>query len=189
MNGLGSLAGLMPYGNANDIVLEMVRPSTFLSLDLPSKSRRPSGMSYSAEVDMIAQAHAMGFLTTPYAFNGEEARAMARAGADIVVAHMGLTTGGAIGASRSGLGSKTIDDCVELCVEIRDAVREVRGKDCLVLVHGGPVEGAKEAAEVISRVEGLHGFYGASSVERLPVEAAIRGTVEELKGVKLYGVS
>lgn len=106
---------------------------------------------------------------------------MAQAGADIVVAHMGLTTGGSIGLKA---GAKSLDECVSLCGEIRDAVREVR-EDCLVIVHGGPVEGMSEAQYVLDRCPGLCGFYGASSIERLPVEKAIQGTVEGLKTVSI----
>jgi predicted TIM-barrel enzyme len=137
-------------------------------------------MGYSAEVALIKLASSMGFLTTPYVFDPEQATAMAEAGADIVVAHMGLTTGGTIGLTE---GAKTLDECVEMCQDIVLAVWRVQGDKALVIVHGGPVEGAEEAQYVLERCPGLCGFYGASSVERIPVERAIRGTVEGLKAV------
>ncbi|KAF2498222.1 hypothetical protein BU16DRAFT_480983 [Lophium mytilinum] len=225
MNGRGSLAGLMPYGNANDIVLEMANETLPLLTTTPllcgvcaTDPTRPlppflrqlqalgiagiqnfptvglidgtfrqaleaTGMSYAAEVSLIALAHGMGFLTTPYVFDAAQAKDMAEAGADVVVAHMGLTTGGTIGLGKEGMGAKTLDECVSLCKEILAAVRGVQGESAMVIVHGGPVEGAEEAQYVLERVPGLCGFYGASSVERIPVEKAIRGTVEGLKAV------
>jgi predicted TIM-barrel enzyme len=138
-----------------------------------------TGMGYDAEIQLVRDAHALGFLTSPYVFDATQARAMAEAGADIVVAHMGLTTGGAIGLKT---GAKSLDECVALCREIYDAARAVR-QDALVLVHGGPLEGSEEADYVLKRIPGVAGFYGASSVERLPVEKAIKSTVEGLKGL------
>jgi len=135
-----------------------------------------TGMSFAAEVDMIRLAHDMDMLTTPYAFNAEEARMMAEAGADVVVAHMGLTTSGAIGAKTG----RSLEECVGAVQEIAEAARGVNG-EVLVLCHGGPIAMPEDARFILERCEGVHGFYGASSVERLPVEEAIRGTVEEFK--------
>ncbi|KAK5656455.1 hypothetical protein OQA88_4838 [Cercophora sp. LCS_1] len=220
MAGRGSLAGLMPYGNANDVVLEMANEV------LPILSRTPllagvcatdpfrsiprfltqlrtlgfagvqnfptvglidgqfrahleeTGMSYSAEVEMIKTAHEMDMLTTPYVFNVVEAKQMAEAGADIIVAHMGLTTGGSIGAS----GGKSLDGCVLLIQEIRDIVVGIN-PDVIVLCHGGPITTPDDADYVLARTNGVHGFYGASSMERLPVEEAITSITKRFKGV------
>src|SRR6201996_2749649 len=203
MAGRGSLAGLLAYGNANDIVVEMGKevltavrsvpvlagvngtdpfydPDVFLRglagqgfsgvQNFPTvglidgtfrANLEETGMSYALEVDMIRRAHDPDLFTSPYVFSAE-------AGADLVVCHMGLTTGGAIGAETA----KTLDDCVELASEWSRAAREVR-EDVLVIVHGGPVAAPQDAAYVLSRAGGLHGFYGASSMERLPVERAL----------------
>ncbi|KAK8169972.1 TIM-barrel-protein domain-containing protein [Phyllosticta citrichinensis] len=142
-----------------------------------------TGMSYGAEVDMIRDAHALDILTTPYVFDPEQAAAMARAGADVVVAHMGLTTGGSIGAT-AGAAGKTLEQCVDEIQAIRDAAVAVRS-DVLVLCHGGPISAPDDARFVLSRTKGVHGFYGASSIERLPVETAITNTMKEFKGVEL----
>ncbi len=210
MAGRGSLAGLLAYGNANEIVVDMGKevltavrsvpvlagvngtdpfydPDVFLRRlaeqgfsgvqNFPTvglidgtfrANLEETGMSYALEVDMIRRAHDLDLLTSPYVFSAEDAVAMTEAGADLVVCHMGLTTGGAIGAETA----KTLDDCVELATAWSRAAREVR-EDVLVLVHGGPVAEPKDAAYVLSRAEGLHGFYGASSMERLPVERAL----------------
>lgn len=210
MAGRGSLAGLMAYGNANQIVVEMasevlpvVRKTPVLAgvngTD-PFMLREPflrqladlgfsgvqnfptvglidgvfranleeTGMGYGLEVEMIAAAHALDLLTTPYVFSAEEARAMTAAGADIVVCHMGLTTGGAIGAETA----LTLDDCVERINAWADAARGVRG-DVIVLCHGGPIAMPQDAEYVLARCPGCHGFYGASSMERLPTEGAL----------------
>lgn len=143
-----------------------------------------TGMSYDAEVAMIAAAHDMDLLTTPYVFNAAEARKMARAGADILVAHMGLTTSGSVGATSSS--SKSLDDCVALIQEIRDAAVEVC-PDVMVLCHGGPIAGPEDAQYVLSRTDGIHGFYGASSMERLPVERAIADVTRSFKGLNMKG--
>jgi predicted TIM-barrel enzyme len=210
MAGRGSLAGLLAYGNANEIVVDMGKevltavrsvpvlagvngtdpfydPDLFLRRlaeqgfsgvqNFPTvglidgtfrANLEETGMSYALEVDMIGRAHDLDLLTSPYVFSAEDAVAMTEAGADLVVCHMGLTTGGAIGAETA----KTLDDCVELATAWSRAARQVR-EDVLVLVHGGPVAEPKDAAYVLSRAEGLHGFYGASSMERLPVERAL----------------
>jgi predicted TIM-barrel enzyme len=210
MAGRGSLAGLLAYGNANEIVVDMGKevltavrsvpvlagvngtdpfydPDLFLRRlaeqgfsgvqNFPTvglidgtfrANLEETGMSYALEVDMIGRAHDLDLLTSPYVFSAEDAVAMTEAGADLVVCHMGLTTGGAIGAETA----KTLDDCVELATAWSRAAQQVR-EDVLVLVHGGPVAEPKDAAYVLSRAEGLHGFYGASSMERLPVERAL----------------
>ncbi len=137
-------------------------------------------MGYGLEVDMIAQAHALDLLTTPYVFSPDEAKAMTRAGADIVVAHMGVTTGGTSGATTA----KSLDACVDEIDAIASAARSVR-KDVIVLCHGGPIAMPEDASYVLERVEGLHGFYGASSMERLPAAAAIRDQTASFKALPL----
>ncbi|MEM7367641.1 MAG: phosphoenolpyruvate hydrolase family protein [Bacteroidota bacterium] len=210
MAGRGSLAGLLSYGNANEIVKEMAQEvltavthtpvlagvcgtDPFLLLEYHLRELKElgfagiqnfptvglidgvfranleeTGMSYALEVDCIAAAHEMDLLTTPYAFNPEESRLMTEAGADIIVAHMGLTTKGSIGAKTS----KTLEDCVGAVQAITDAARKVR-EDVIVLCHGGPIAMPEDAQFILDRVEGIHGFYGASSMERLPTEIAI----------------
>ncbi|HWG14207.1 MAG TPA: phosphoenolpyruvate hydrolase family protein [Streptosporangiaceae bacterium] len=210
MAGRGSLAGLLAYGNANEIVVDMGKevltavesvpvlagvngtdpfydPDVFLRRlaeqgfsgvqNFPTvglidgtfrANLEETGMSYALEVDMIRKAHHLDLLTSPYVFSAEDAGAMTEAGADLVVCHMGLTTGGAIGAETA----KTLDDCVDLATAWSRAAREVR-EDVLVLVHGGPVAEPGDAGYVLARAEGVHGFYGASSMERLPVERAL----------------
>lgn len=222
MAGRGSLAGLMPYGNANDVVLDMAKEvlpviqhtpvlagvcatdpfrnipaflcqikdlgfagvQNFPTVGLIDGQFRANleetGMSYSVEVDMIAHAHSLDLLTTPYVFNVDEARSMARANADILVAHMGLTTTGSIGAKTG----RTLDECVALVQEIRDAAVEVKS-DVIVLCHGGPIATPEDAAYVLSRTKGIHGFYGASSMERLPVEDAITNITKAFKELEV----
>lgn len=135
-------------------------------------------MGYGLEVEMIAKAHRLDLLTTPYVFNPQEAAAMTEAGADIVVAHMGVTTGGAIGA-KSG---KTLDACVEAIDAISAAARAVR-KDVIVLCHGGPIAMPEDAEYVLKRCQACHGFYGASSMERLPVESALAEQTRRFKSI------
>lgn len=210
MAGRGSLAGLLAYGNANDIVVEMaaevlpvvrrtpvlagvngtdpylitdrfLRELTDLGFagiqNFPTvglidgtfrANLEETGMGYGLEVDLVAAARAADLFTTPYVFSADDARAMTRAGADVVVCHLGLTTGGSIGAETS----RTLDDCVALVDEWSAAAREVRD-DVLVLCHGGPIAMPDDAAYVLSRTAYCHGFYGASSMERLPTETAI----------------
>jgi predicted TIM-barrel enzyme len=224
MAGRGSAAGLLAYGNANEIVKEMARevlpvvrhtpvlagvngtdpfvlmpqflaelkamgfsgvqnfPTIGLFDGVMRQSFEETGMSYSLEVEMIAEAHRLDLLTTPYVFNPEEARAMTAAGADIIVAHMGVTTGGAIGAR----AAKTLDQCVSEIDAIADAARAVRS-DVIVLCHGGPIAMPEDAGYVLARSPHCHGFYGASSMERLPVETAIKQQVEDFKGLPLRG--
>ena len=138
-----------------------------------------TGMSYDLEVEMVRTAREMDLLTTPYVFNVEESKNMTKAGADILVAHMGLTTSGSIGASTG----KTLDDCVKLIQEIRDAAVAIN-PDVLVLCHGGPIAAPEDAEYVLSRTKGIHGFYGASSMERLPVEGAITNITKSFKELK-----
>jgi predicted TIM-barrel enzyme len=138
-----------------------------------------TGMGYQHEVDMIAAAHRADLLTTPYVFSSEEARAMAGAGADILVCHMGLTTGGSIGA----VTAKTLDDCVTLIDEWAVAAHEIRD-DVLVLCHGGPISSPEDAAYVLGKTRYCHGFYGASSMERLPVEQALTEQTRAFKRLR-----
>ncbi|MDI7861650.1 phosphoenolpyruvate hydrolase family protein [Rhizobiaceae bacterium n13] len=142
------------------------------------QSFEETGMSYGLEVDMIAEAHKLDLLTTPYVFNGEEARAMTSAGADIIVAHMGVTTGGSIGAT----SAKTLDVCVEEIESIAAAARSVRD-DVIVLCHGGPISMPDDARYILKNCPGCHGFYGASSMERLPAESAIRDQTKSFKAL------
>lgn len=220
MAGRGSLAGLMPYSNANDVVVDMakevipvVRRTPVIAgvcgtdpfKDMPRFLKQlkdlgfagvqnfptvglidgtfranleETGMGYDLEVDAIRVAHELDMLTTPYVFNAEDARKMAEAGADVVVAHMGLTTSGSIGA-QSG---KTLDDCVREIQAIRDEATKVN-KEIIVLCHGGPIAKPEDAKYVLERVSGVHGFFGASSMERLPVEQAITGITKEFKSI------
>ncbi len=222
MAGRGSAAGLLAYGNANEIVREMaveVLPvvkntpvlagvngtdpfvlmpqflaelksigfsgvQNFPTIGLFDGNMRQSfeetGMGYGLEVDMIAQAHAIDMLTTPYVFNPDEAREMTKAGADIIVAHMGVTTGGTIGAT----SAKSLDDCVAEIDAISAAARNVRD-DVIVLCHGGPISMPEDAAYVLARTDRCHGFYGASSAERLPAETAIREQIKTFKSISM----
>ena len=222
MAGRGSAAGLLAYGNANEIVKEMalevlpvVRntpvlagvngtdpfvlmpqflaelkamgfsgvqnfPTIGLFDGVMRQSFEETGMGYGLEVEMIASAHQLDLLTTPYVFNPAEARAMTEAGADIVVAHMGVTTGGAIGA----VAAKSLDQCAAEIDAIAAAARAVR-PDIIVLCHGGPVAMPDDARYILAQVLGCHGFYGASSMERLPVETAIKTQVEAFKSLPL----
>ena len=221
MAGRGSLAGLMPYGDANAIVLEMageVLPvvtrtpvlagvngtDPFRDMDFfldqlkalgfagvqnfptvglfDGKMRanlEETGMGYGLEVDLIRLAHAKNMLTTPYAFSVEEAVQMTKAGADILVCHMGLTTGGAMGASTAS----TLDDSARLISEMIKAARKVRD-DIIILCHGGPIAEPPDAEFILKHCPGCHGFYGASSMERLPVERAL---IEQTRKFKAIG--
>ena len=222
MAGRGSLAGLLAYGNANDIVVEMADEILPVVADTPvlagvngtdpfvgmgpfldrlktigfsgvqnfptvglidgtfRANLEETGMGFALEVDMIRMAHERDLLTTPYAFNPEEAAALAAAGADIVVAHMGLTTGGSIGAETA----LTLDDCVERIDRIAEACREIRS-DILILCHGGPIATPDDARHILGRCAGIHGFYGASSMERLPVETALVETTRAFKAIRV----
>jgi predicted TIM-barrel enzyme len=221
MAGRGSLAGLLAYGNANDIVVEMaaeVLPvvkhtpvlagvngtDPFLLRDRFLRELRElgfagiqnfptvglidgvfranleeTGMGFGLEVELIEAARKADLLTTPYVFSAADARAMTRAGADLVVCHMGLTTGGAIGADTA----KTLDDCVALIDEWSAAALGERD-DVLVLCHGGPIAEPADAAYVLERAEHCHGFYGASSMERLPTERALTEQTRAFKNLR-----
>jgi predicted TIM-barrel enzyme len=220
MAGRGSLAGLLAYGDANAVVMEMageVLPvvkktpvlagvnatDPFRQMDVFLRQVKEigfsgvqnfptvglidgtfranleeTGMGYGHEVDMIAKARALDLLTTPYVFNADEAAAMARAGADIIVCHLGLTTGGAIGAETS----LKLADCPALVDAWSQAALRVN-KDVIVLVHGGPVANPADADFVLKNTETCHGFYGASSMERLPVEVAITEQTRAFKRI------
>jgi predicted TIM-barrel enzyme len=137
-----------------------------------------TGMSYGLEVDMIAAAHAKDMLTTPYVFSVDEARAMAKAGADIVVCHLGLTTGGSIGAQTA----LKLEDCPAKVDAWAEAALKVR-RDIIVLVHGGPVSSPSDASFIINNTRNCHGFYGASSMERLPAEVALTEQTRKFKAI------
>lgn len=222
MAGRGSLAGLMPYGNANEIVKDMARevltavrhtpvlagvcatdpfllrdpflrelkaigfagiqnfPTVGLIDGLFRANLEETGMSYQLEVDCIRAACELGLLTTPYVFNVSEAKAMTEAGADIIVAHMGLTTQGTIGAKTA----RTLEQCALEVQAIIDAAKAVRG-DVLVLCHGGPIATPDDAAFMLQRCKSIDGFYGASSMERLPTETAITAEMRKFVALKL----
>ncbi len=144
------------------------------------QSFEETGMSYQLEVEIVRLAHEMDLLTTPYVFNPDEARRMTEAGADLVVAHMGVTTGGTIGAK----SAKSLDDCVKVIAEIADAAKSVRD-DVIVICHGGPISEPPDAGYILQRTRGCDGFYGASSVERLPAERAIAEQIRNFKSIKL----
>jgi predicted TIM-barrel enzyme len=220
MAGRGSLAGLMPYGDANAIVLDMAKevlpvvkqtpvlagvcgtdPFRDMDVLLDEIARigfsgvqnfptvglidgtfranlEETGMSYALEVEMIARARAKDLLTTPYVFNERDAAEMARAGADIIVCHMGLTTGGAIGAETS----LKLDQCPALIDAWSAAALQVK-RDALILCHGGPIAEPEDAAFVLEHTRHCHGFYGASSMERLPVERALTDQMRKFKAI------
>jgi predicted TIM-barrel enzyme len=224
MGGRGSLSGMMPYGDANAIVMDMARevipvvpktpvlagvcgtdpfrvmklflrdvraagfsgvqnfPTVGLIDGVFRANLEETGMGFGLEVDMIRQAHEMDLLTTPYCFNPDEATAMAGAGADILIPHMGLTTKGSIGADTA----VTLDEAVGRVQAMHDAARRA-SPDILVLCHGGPIAEPDDAQYILERTEGIVGFYGASSMERLPVEPAIEGRVREFTRMSLGG--
>ena len=221
MAGRGSLAGMMPYGDANSVVLEMARevlpvvtntpvlagvcgtdPFRQMDIFLDEVVRlgfsgvqnfptvglidgrfraglEQTDMGYGREVEMIAKAHGRDLLTTPYVFDPTEAAAMARASADILVCHFGLTVGGSIGAATS----TRLEDCPALTDAMAEAALAVN-PDAIILVHGGPIAEPDDAAYVFARARHCHGFYGASSMERLPVERALRAQVKKFKAIK-----
>nr|WP_036833304.1 phosphoenolpyruvate hydrolase family protein [Pontibacillus litoralis] len=221
MAGRGSLAGLLSYGDANEIVMEMgkeVLPvvqhtpvlagvcgtDPFRVMDVFLKQLKEqgfhgvqnfptvglidgnfranleeTGMGYDLEVDMIKKAHELDMLTTPYVFDEEQAKKMAEAGADILVAHMGLTTKGTIGAQTA----LTLDDCVKRIQKIVDAGRSVN-PEIMVICHGGPIAEPDDAAYVIERVDGIVGFFGASSIERFAAERGIKEQSQAFKQIK-----
>jgi predicted TIM-barrel enzyme len=220
MAGRGSLSGLLAYGNANDVVMEMAKevlpvvwktpvvagvngtdpfcvfdsfldevaaagfsgvqnfPTVGLIDGVFRQNLEETGMSYAQEVEMIRLAHDKDLFTTPYVFDPQQAETMARAGADILVAHMGLTTGGAIGAETA----LTLDACVPRVDAIAQAALAVRS-DMIVLCHGGPIAEPADAAWVLGKTRHCHGFYGASSMERLPTEKAITRQTQDFKQI------
>jgi len=222
MAGRGSTAGLMPYGNANQIVKEMafevipvvehtpvlagvcgtdpfMMPKLFLKelreLGFAGNQNFPTvgliegkirstleetGMGYGLEVDVVRLAREMDMLTTPYVFNTEEARQMTEAGADIIVAHMGCTSGGTIGAETVS----PLDECIGQIEAIVDTVKSIR-EDVICLCHGGPIAMPEDADYIIQRTKGIDGFYGASSTERFPTEVAIKKQIEAFKAIRL----
>jgi predicted TIM-barrel enzyme len=139
-----------------------------------------TGMSYDLEIEMIGQAHELDLYTSPYVFDADQATAMVRAGADQLVAHVGLTTSGSIGAGVA----LSLDEAIERVMTIAEAGRSVRD-DLIVICHGGPFDEPETVGEALARMPGIAGFFGASSIERLPTERAIRGQVEAFKGLKL----
>ena len=221
MAGRGSLSGLMPYGNANEIVKEMARevitavshtpvlagvcgtdpfmlrdhffrelkdlgfagiqnfPTVGLIDGMFRANLEETGMGFAKEIDCIAAAHSMDMLTTPYAFDAQQSRLLTEAGADIIVAHMGLTTSGTIGAQTA----LTLEDCVPRVSEIAEAAKSVRD-DVLVLCHGGPIAVPDDAQFMLNRIPIIDGFYGASSMERLPTEIALTDQVRRFTNIK-----
>jgi predicted TIM-barrel enzyme len=220
MAGRGSLAGILAYGNANEIVVDMAREvlpvvkktpvlagvngtDPFLLVD-PFLKRlgelgfsgiqnfptvglidgtfranlEETGMGYGLEVDLVRRAVELDFLTTPYVFSRDETIAMTRAGADIIVCHMGLTTGGSIGAETA----LTLDDCVARINEWSEAALSIR-KDAIVICHGGPISMPEDATYVLKHCPNCHGFYGASSMERLPTETALTEQTRKFKQI------
>jgi predicted TIM-barrel enzyme len=220
MAGRGSLSGLLPYGDANAIVVDMAREVLPIVRDTPvlagvcgtdpfrrmdvfldelkrlgfsgvqnfptvglfdgtfRQNLEETGMGFGLEVELVRLARSKDLLTAPYAFTVEEAVAMAEAGADVLVPHMGLTTGGSIGAGTA----RTLEDCVRLVQEMRDAAVRVRS-DLIVLCHGGPIAEPDDAAHVIAHTEGVVGFFGASSMERLPTEVAMTENMRRFKAI------
>ncbi len=220
MAGRGSLAGLLPYGDANAIVVEMAGevlpivqrtpvlagvcgtdpfrlmpvflrqlkemgfsgvqnfPTVGLYDGVFRQNLEETGMGYALEVEMIRQAHALDLLTCPYVFSEEDARAMAQAGADVLVPHMGLTTSGTIGARTT----ISLDDAVTRVQAMHDAAKDVNPA-ILVLCHGGPIASPDDAAYVLARTQGVAGFFGASSMERLPTEIAMTEQMRRFKAI------
>jgi predicted TIM-barrel enzyme len=213
---------MMPYGDANEIVVDMARevlpvvretpvlagvcgtdpfrlmavflrqlkelgfsgvqnfPTVGLIDGLFRQNLEETGMGYALEVELIRQARALDLLTCPYVFTVDDARAMAEAGADVLVPHMGLTTKGSIGAHTA----KTLDECVELIQAMHDAATEV-APELLVLCHGGPIAEPEDAAHVLERTTGIAGFFGASSMERLPTEVAMTENMRRFKTISI----
>ena len=224
MAGRGSLSGLMAYGNANEIVVEMAHevltavrhtpvlagvngtdpfmlrdhflrqlkdmgfagiqnfPTVGLFDGKMRDNLEETGMGYGLEVDLVSAARDMDLLTTPYVFNIEESEAMTRAGADIVVAHMGLTTCGTIGAETS----MSLEDAAQKVQELAEAAKSVRD-DVLVICHGGPIANPEDARYILENTRGVDGFYGASSMERLPTEIALTEQVRKFAEIRLPG--
>jgi predicted TIM-barrel enzyme len=224
MAGRGSLAGMLPYGDANGIVLEMAAevlpivkhtpvlagvcgtdPFRLMPIFLENIKRmgfsgvqnfptvglfdgkfrtniEATGMGYDKEVEMIRVAHEMDLFTTPYAFTPDEAKEMTKAGADLLVGHVGLTTAGSIGAAEAF----TLDEAIGRVMEMAEAGWRVR-KDLMVICHGGPFDEPENVGVALKKMPGIVGFYGASSIERLPTERAIQRQVDAFKGLELGG--
>ena len=222
MAGRGSLSGMMPYGDANEIVMEMARevlpivkrtpvlagvcgtdpfrqmpiflkqikeigftgvqnfPTVGLIDGVFRQGLEETGMGYDLEVDMIAQARQLDLLTASYVFDSKSAEAMAKAGTDVLVPHMGLTTKGMIGASTS----RSLDDCVGLIQEMHDVARKIN-PDIIVICHGGPIAEPEDAKYILGRVKGVQGFFGASSMERLPTEIAMTENMKRFKSLTI----
>jgi predicted TIM-barrel enzyme len=222
MAGRGSLAGLMPYGDANGIVVEMASEVLPVVKDTPvlagvcgtdpfrlmpvflkqlkeigfsgvqnfptvglidgnfRANLEGTGMGYDKEVAMIAAANKLDMFTSPYVFDEDQAKAMAKAGADQLVAHVGLTTSGSIGAAVA----LTLDEAIDLVMRIAAAGKKVR-KDILVICHGGPFDEPDSVGKALKKMPGIAGFFGASSIERLPTERGITGQVKDFKKMKL----
>jgi predicted TIM-barrel enzyme len=220
MAGRGSAAGLLAFGNANEIVKEMARevlpvvkhtpvlagvngtdpfvlmpqflaelkamgfagvqnfPTVGLFDGVMRASFEETGLGFGLEVDMIAMAHDLDLLTTPYVFNASEAEAMVRAGADVIVAHMGVTVGGSVGAA----SAKSLEQCVVEVDRIADAAMRTR-PDVIVLCHGGRIATPEDAEFMLRSCAHCHGFYGASSMERLPVEIALTEQARKFKSI------
>ncbi len=220
MAGCGSLAGLMPYGDANAIVMDMSRevlpvvkntpvlagvcgtdpfrlkavflkqlkeagfsgvqnfPTVGLYDGMFRVHLEETGMGYDLEVEMIAHANKLGLMTAPYVFNSDDALKMAEAGADVLVAHAGLTTKGSVGAK----SAMTLDQAAELVQKIADAGKSLN-PDVLIICHGGPIAEPEDAVYILQHTRGVHGFFGASSIERLPTEIAIKSQVERFKQI------
>ena len=155
-------------------------PTVGLFDGIMRENMEATGLGYDKEVEMIALAHELDLLTTPYCFTEDEAQAMVKAGADMIVAHVGLTTGGTIGAA----AAMTLEDAVDTTMRIAEASRSIR-KDVLVICHGGPFDEPENVQKAMQMMPGINGFYGATSMERLPVERAIKGQVEKFKAMKL----
>ncbi len=218
MAGRGSLAGMLAYGDANAIVVEMAAEVLPVVRDMPvlagingtdpfrimrvflrqlkdmgfdgvqnfptvglidgdfRRNLEATGMGYAMEIEAIRVAHELDMFTSPYVFDAEQATAMAQAGADQLVAHVGLTTAGSIGAGVA----LSMDEVIAKVLAIAEAGRRVRD-DIIVLCHGGPLDEPAQVGEALPRMPGVHGFFGASSIERLPTERAIRGQVQDFK--------
>jgi predicted TIM-barrel enzyme len=218
MAGRGSLSGMLPYGDANQIVMDMARevlpvvrntpvlagvcgtdPFRIMKLFLREvqaagfsgvqnfptvglfdgrfrQNLEETGMGFGLEVDMIRQARELGLLTCPYVFTEDEAQAMARAGADVLIPHMGLTTKGTIGAH----SAMSLEEAARRVQTLADAAWKIR-RDLLVLCHGGPISEPEDARFILKNTKGIAGFFGASSIERLPAETAITGCVRRFK--------
>ena len=222
MAGRGSLAGLLPYGDANGIVVEMAAEVLPVARNTPVQAGvcgtdpfrlmpvflkqlreigfsgvqnfptvglfdgkfrsnlEATGMGYDKEVEMIATAHQLDLFTTPYVFSVEEAKAMTKAGADLLVCHVGLTTAGSIGAAVAF----TLDEAIEKVMNMAEAGWSIR-KDLMVICHGGPFDEPENVGVALKKMPGIVGFFGASSIERLPTERAIRNQVEEFKSLQM----